>query len=158
MPHGQRARFAGTCGWSRIVNRVIRPVRPSTHHQTRDAMPRARSATGSGVLSATHSAPCIVSAARAPRPTITVYQSRIPDRGPGRKSVHKGSKKRPSASIGTPRTTLPRAAPKTTARRTLDAANRASQNGIQTGPSMWFRNSIESPRRIKSHRTIISGR
>jgi len=99
-----------------------------------------------------------VSAASEARPTATVYQSRIPAAGPGLKFVHSGSKKRPSASIGTPRTTFPSAAPNTTASRMLEAAKRTSQSGVHAGLSMWFRSSTESPRRIRSQSTIMSGR
>src|SRR5690349_24617648 len=44
------------------------------------------------------SEPCIASAAAAKSPTRTVYQSRTPVRPTTPKSVHRGTKKRPSAS------------------------------------------------------------
>jgi len=140
------------------VHQVTRAVSAATPIQARPAIARARAAIGSSVLSATQSAPCIASAAKAARPTSSVYQSRMPASGPGRKSTHSGSKNRPLSSNGTPRITLPSAAPKKIARRELEKANVTSQSGFHASLSMWFRNSMEQPRRMRSQSTIMRGR
>jgi len=81
-----------------------------------------------------------------------------PGSGPRRKSVHRGAKKRPLASSGTPRTTFPRAAPRKTARSALASEKTTSQKSLQIGCWRWFRNSIAIPRRMRSQSTIMSGR
>jgi hypothetical protein len=100
----------------------------------------------------------MVSVTKASNPTSTVYQSRMPNSPPMRKSIQRGRKNLPEASSGTPRMTLPSAAPKKMASKAPEAMKPASQMGFQTGLSMWFRSSIETPRRINSHNTIINGR
>src|SRR5215831_17014228 len=79
-------------------------------------------------------------------PVRTVYQSRMPlfvPEGPWftRKFVQSGSKKYPSGPRGTPRTTLPSAAPKKMRSRMLDAQKTTSKNPRHTGLSMWARSS-----------------
>ena len=51
---------------------------------------------------------------------------------PAEKSVHNGRKNSPERSSGTPRTTLPNAAPKKTANRPLAEANTTSHSGCHT--------------------------
>src|SRR5690242_21292325 len=67
-------------------------------------------------------------------------------------------KKYPSSLRGTPRTTLPTAAPKKIASSTLAKENKKSKNDHQSGSSTWDRSSTPTPRSIKSHKTIISGK
>ena len=89
---------------------------------------------------------------------MMVYQSRIPSWPPMPKSVHRGRKKRPLAPRGTPRTTLPSAAPRKTVSRALETKKMVSQNRRHTGASTWWRNSREMPRPMSIHSTSISGR
>jgi hypothetical protein len=53
---------------------------------------------------------------------------------------------------------LPIAAPKKIARRALPMKNMASQNEAHIGSFMCERSSMERPRIIKSHSTMMSGR
>ena len=74
------------------------------------------------------------------------------------KFVHSGEKKYPSTSSGTPRTTLPSAAPRKTVSSRLAPVNTTSQNGRHTTFSRWLRNSSAMARRMSSQSTAMSGR
>ncbi|MNY10000.1 hypothetical protein D3C86_1429510 [compost metagenome] len=76
----------------------------------------------------------------------------------GSKLVHRASKKKPDASRGTPRMTLPAAAPKKIASSALETKKPASQKVAHMGCLRCDRSSIETPRIIRSHSTIIKGR
>src|SRR5580693_1594231 len=109
------------------------PVITSTPHQQRPASFPARLPTSPEVLYCTHRPPCIISASNACTPTRTVNQSKMPVCSPRRQLVHNDSKKYPLASRGTPRTTLPSAAPKKIANSKLAPENTKSQKGIHMG-------------------------
>ena len=121
------------CTW-KLASVIAATAAASPHHSLPAKRP-ARASSGASVFSATHSAPCSDSASNAAAATSRVYQSRMPGSGPIVKSVHSGRKKYPSASSGTPRTTLPSAAPKKTMSSALAPPNTTSQNGCHSGLS-----------------------
>ena len=70
-------------------------------------------------------------------------------------SVNSSSENQPRASSGTPRTTLPSAAPRKTARSALAAQKTVSQAWRQSGEATWLRNSMATPRRMRDQRTSM---
>ncbi len=73
-------------------------------------------------------------------------------------SEKRSSSKYPLPSSGTPRTRFPIVTPRTTAIDAEAPAKIASQPARQRGSSSWERTLIATPRRIKSQRTIMSGK
>src|ERR1700676_4631045 len=131
-PHVHVLKFVRICGCTWKVMPVTTAVSASTPHHDCPPSFAARSLTAPLVFMRTHKLPCITSASNASTPVRIVYQSRIPVCSPSRKSVHNDSKKYPLASSGTPRTTLPSAAPKNTASSALEPQNKKSHKGSQT--------------------------
>ena len=113
-PQGRSAKLTLRCGCTRKLATVMATTHTASAGHTLFAAMRARLCTSPSVFSATHSAPCTVSASTAATAISSVYQSRMP------------------ASSGTPRTTLPSAAPKNTASSPLASANIASHSGCHT--------------------------
>src|SRR5881409_2613978 len=68
------------------------------------------------------------------------------------KAVENAIEKFPCASTGTPRATLPAAAPKRMARRKLERTKLKSQYPCQRRSLMCPPTSIETPRRIRHHK------
>ena len=136
-------------GRIRAVTRVNKGQHTRTTIQAVRARACARNCTGPVVFQTRKSAPWPVSTSNENSPASVVYQSKTPGRFPGRKSVNKGMANSPVASTGTPRTTFPRDAPRTTARSEELTAKTVSQNSRPRGSSAWERNSIETPRKIK---------
>ena len=130
--------------------RRARPWRPG-----RGARRSASAREGSRLVFRTSQRPpCMERAARAKRPTSRVNQSTMPVSPVVPRSVKSGSKKVPVGDSGTPRTTLPSAAPRKTARRALETPNTTSQKGRQTdASSRWLRNSraIPAPHQEPEH-------
>ncbi len=90
---------------------------------------------------------------------VTVNQSRMPGLEPiGEKVVQRGSEKKPAPSSGTPRTTLPSAAPKKMISTALAAKKTASQNPAHISWCTRWWNSMATARSISSHSTMNSGR
>ena len=90
-------------------------------------------------------------------PTSAVYASSTPESFPGQKLSKSGMRNVPVGSSGTPRSTLPSAAPRTTAMSVLPSAKVTSQNDAQSGLLTWLRSSMASPRRMSTQSNIISG-
>ena len=90
--------------------------------------------------------------------TESVYQSRIPTRPRTPKSVKSDMLNCPVPSSGTPRSTLPNAAPNRIARSTLDTANTKSQADCHSVSGMWPPTSIEMPRSTNDHSTSHNAR
>ena len=88
------------------------------------------------------------------------YREPVEDPGRGHQAQvgPQRQEKKPEWSSGTPRTTLPIAAPKKIASIALAAANTTSHNGYHTRLETLLRNSIAMPRRMRSQSTIMSGR
>ncbi|MNX17128.1 hypothetical protein D3C86_470040 [compost metagenome] len=158
-PRGQRWKLVQSAGRNQKVMTVAIAVSPTMTPQNPSPVRRHRSLSSPVVLSAIQAAPCTLRAASDRSPIVTVYQSSTPGFGPiGLNVVQRAKKKCPCSSIGTPRTTLPKATPKKRARRELPTKNAPSQKSLQSGEGRCERSSIETPRMMRSQRTSIKGR
>src|SRR6266581_4019125 len=117
-----------------------------------------RSCTEPSVLSVRYVAPWAASMTTARTATDTVYQSSNPTCPRTLKSVKNAIEKFPCGSSGTPRATLPAAAPKRIASKKLEQTKMKSQYACQRRSLMCPPTSSEIPRKIRHHKIKKSAR